>query len=82
MKRMEDEEHGKSSFLKDGLTDCLTGKLERQSTIRIWSEAELLCRELAIETISQSKIIGSPAWRKNLEPKLWTNISKKTRQEE
>ena len=26
---------------------------------RIWSEAELLCRELAIESISQSKIIGN-----------------------
>ena len=35
------------------------GKLERQTTIRIWSEAELLCRELAMETINQSNIIGN-----------------------
>ena len=52
MKRMEEQEQAKSSFLKDGLTDCQAGKLERQTTIRIWSEAELLCRELALESIN------------------------------
>ena len=80
MKRREEEEHAKSSFLKDGLTDCQAGKLERQSTIRIWSEAELVCRELATETIIQSRIIGN--FKSSLEDKIRAKLMEKHQQKD
>ena len=33
LRRMEDEEHARRSFLKDGQTDCQAGKLERQNMV-------------------------------------------------
>ena len=80
LKRMEDEEHAKSSFLKDGQTDCQAGELERQSTIRIWSEAELLCRELAIETIIQSKTIGN--FKSNLDVEIRAKMMDRQKQKD
>ena len=80
MKRMEEQEQAKSSFLKDGLTDCQAGKLERQTTIRIWSEAELLCRELVIETINQSNVIGY--FKSSLEEGLKAKRMEKLQQED
>ena len=56
--RMENEEQAKKSFLKDGQTDCRAGKLEKQTTIKNWSESELICREIALESIAQSRVIG------------------------
>ena len=70
--RMEREEQAKSSFRKAGQTDFTAGKLERQSTKRIWSEAELLCRGLAIDVITQSKLIGK--FRSSLEEDLKTKL--------
>ena len=72
LRRMEKEEQARSSFLKAGQTDCAQGKLERQTTLRIWSEAELMCRELAVEVMSQSKIIGT--FKTNLEADLKTKL--------
>ena len=55
---MDKEELARRSILIDGGTDCQAGKLEKQTTIRTLSEAELLCRKLAKETINQSSKIG------------------------
>ena len=64
----------------DGQTDCQAGKLERQSTIRIWSEAELLCRELAIETIIQSKTIGN--FKSNLDVEIRAKMMDRQKQKD
>ena len=74
LRRMEEEENAKRSFLEDGQIDCQAGKLERQTTLRIWTEAEILCRELAIECIHQSKIIGN--FKSNLAGQLRVKMDK------
>ena len=58
LRRMEDEELAKTAFLQAGSTDRKAGKLEKQTMIRTWSEAELMCRELILESISQSEKTG------------------------
>ena len=58
LKRMENEELAKRTFLQAGRTDCKAGKQEKQTIIRTWSEAELICREIVLESISQSRKTG------------------------
>ena len=73
MQRMENEELARMNFLEAGNTDCKAGKLEKQTTIKIWSKAELTCREIVLENILQSRIIGK--FKVNLEEQLKTRIS-------
>ena len=73
IQRMENEELARMIFLESGNTDCKAGKLEKQTTIKIWSKAELTCREIVLESILQSRIIGE--FKINLEEELKARIS-------
>ena len=73
MQRMENEELARMNFLEAGNTDCKAGKVEKQTTIKIWSKAELTCREIVLGSILQSRIIGK--FKVNLEEQLKARIS-------
>ena len=75
MDRMEKEELEKETFLMAGNTDCMAGRSERQTTIKIWSEAELICREIALESCNQSNVIGK--FMSDLGEQLRARISSK-----
>ena len=46
MDKFEEQETARWKFLKDGETDKKAGTQTRQSTLRVWTGAELHCRKL------------------------------------
>jgi hypothetical protein len=55
---MEEEESSRGKFLKGGERSQLRDSANKQTTIRIWSRQELLCRQISLDIISSSAGIG------------------------
>ena len=63
LERLEETESAKRRFLMDGQVDKLAGQSSRQTTIRVWTLEETMCRKmlenLVEESVKKSKFMSS-----------------------
>ena len=56
LERLESENSARKKFLMDGKVDKLTSSKSRQTTIRVWTMEETLCRKVVESLVAKFKM--------------------------
>ena len=75
LERLEMEDTARRKFLMDGRMDKLTSSNSRQTTIRVWTKEESMCRKMLENLVEE--IVKKSTFMNSLKDDLETNVCRK-----